>query len=157
MARTKAKERLEFKLGGTEEVSAGNPHDLVLIMDVFEHVEDFYGFLRKVRQTGKNFVFHIPLDLSVQTVLRAKPLLRKRKKAGHIHYFTHETALATLADTGFDVRDWNYTASYTDRPARTFRSRLLNIPRRLFFALNQGLTVRILGGYSLLVYAIPSK
>lgn len=157
MAQAKTKERLEFKLGGTDDVADVIMYDLILIMDVFEHVEDFYGFLRKARQSGTHFVFHIPLDLSVQTVLRAKPLLRKRRNAGHIHYFTLETALAALADTGFNVRDWHYTASYTDRPVRTFRSRLLNIPRRLFFALNKSLTVRILGGYSLLVYAVPSE
>jgi len=40
---------------------------------LFEHVEDYLGFLRKMKTKATFKVFHIPLDLSVQTVLRMSP------------------------------------------------------------------------------------
>lgn len=153
MAKEREKDRLQFFLNPLESMPADHYYDLGLMIDVFEHVEDFYGFLKTSRRTSKQMIFHIPLDLSVQSVFRAKPLLRKRERSGHIHYFTKETALAALKDTGFRVVDHFYTGSYTDRPARTFLSRMANIPRRIFFALNKDLTVRLLGGYSLMVLA----
>ena len=49
--------------------------DLLLMLDVFEHVEDYIGLLRAVRSKAKQKLFHIPLDLSVQSVLRRDGLL----------------------------------------------------------------------------------
>lgn len=153
MARKREKDRLQFFMNPLESVPANHGYDLGLMIDVFEHVEDFYGFLKTSRKTCRQMIFHIPLDLSVQSVMRAKPLLRKRERSGHIHYFTKETALASLRDSGYRVIDHFYTGSYTDRPARTALSRIANVPRRIFFSLNKDLTVRVLGGYSLMVLA----
>jgi cyclopropane fatty-acyl-phospholipid synthase-like methyltransferase len=127
--------------------------DLVLCIDVFEHVEDCFGFLRRLRPRGALKVFHIPLDLSVQTVLRRHPILFNRASVGHIHYFFKETALATLADTGYEVVDWCYTNSSLELAHRGWKANLLRLPRRLAFALDRDLAVRLLGGWSLLVLA----
>lgn len=128
--------------------------DLVLCVDVLEHLEDCYDFLRGLIQCGRHFIFHIPLEMNVQMVLRAEPILRVRKLVGHLHYFTKETALATLEDCAYAVEDWFYTSSGVECP-HSGRARLLRWPRRLCFALWPDLTVRILGGYSLLVLARP--
>lgn len=127
--------------------------DVVMAMDVFEHVEDYFGFLRKLREKGKYKIFHIPLDLSVQSVLRSSPILKSRARIGHIHYFTKETALATLKDTGYDVIDSFYTRGSLEVPNRGLKANLLRLPRKLLFSIHQDLTVRILGGFSLLVLA----
>ncbi len=124
--------------------------DVLLAIDVIEHVEDCFGFLRRVRARGRYKVFHIPLDLSVQMVLRSSPLLRVREKVGHIHYFTKETALATLRDTGHEIVDHFYTRPSLERPNLGWRVNLLRLPRKLLFSLHPDLTVRILGGFSLL-------
>ena len=79
-----------------------------MAIDVFEHVEDYFGFLRKLREKAEYKIFHIPLDLSVQTVLRSSPIIKGRKSVGHIHYFTKETALETLKDTGYEIIDYFY-------------------------------------------------
>lgn len=126
--------------------------DIVMAIDVFEHVEDYFGFLRRLKPKGEHKIFHIPLDLSVQSVLRAAPILKHRQSVGHIHYFTKETALATIEDTGYDIVDYFYTSSL-DLPNRSWKSKLLKIPRALAFFVNEDLAVRILGGYSLLVLA----
>jgi len=127
--------------------------DIVLAIDVFEHVDDYFGFLRKLKKKAEYKIFHIPLDLSVQTVLRSSPILYWRKSVGHIHYFTKETALATLRDTGYSIIDYFYTGGSLELPHRGWKAKLMKIPRKLLFALNKDLAVRLLGGYSLMVLA----
>lgn len=126
------------------------PFDLLLCIDVFEHVEDYLGFLRKLRGRAELKLFHIPLDLSGQWVLRSRPIMKQREEVGHLHYFTKETALATLRHTGHEIIDCCYTPGALLNP-RSLKAKLARLPRKLLFALNQDLTSRILGGYSLLV------
>ena len=128
-------------------------YDVVMAIDVIEHVEDYFSFLRALKEKGRYKIFHIPLDLSVQTVLRSNPILAGRKQVGHIHYFTKETALATLKDLNYEVVDYFYTAGMVELPGKALKSKILNIPRRFMFKLNKDLTARILGGYSLLILA----
>ena len=77
--------------------------DIVLAIDVMEHVEDYIGFLKKLKRRGTYKIFHIPLDLSVQSVFRAWPILNLRRDVGHLHYFFKETALMTLEDCGYTI------------------------------------------------------
>jgi SAM-dependent methyltransferase len=150
--RGRSRPNLGFVLGDLL-ASAEPVADVLLALDVIEHVEDCYGFLRGLRERAEHKVFHIPLDLSVQTVLRSSPILAGRAAFGHIHYFTRETALATLADTGYQVVDAFYTAVQLEAPGRGWKANLLRIPRRVGFALHPDLTVRVLGGYALMVLA----
>ncbi|MDQ2855486.1 MAG: class I SAM-dependent methyltransferase [Acidobacteriota bacterium] len=126
--------------------------DLLLCLDVFEHVEDYLGFLRGLQNKGELKLFHIPLDLSVNWVWRRRPIMREREQAGHLHYFMKETAIATLRDAGYEVIDWCYTPGAIANP-RSVKAKLASLPRRLLSAINQDLVVRMLGGYSLLVLA----
>ena len=130
---------------------AGASFALVLAIDVFEHVEDYLGFLRRLRPKGRHKIFHIPLDISVQSVLRPSRLLREREQVGHLHYFTRETALATLEDLGYRILDWTYTAGSLELPNRGALANLARLPRKLLFWMNRDLAARLLGGFSLLV------
>ena len=127
--------------------------DIAMAIHVFEHVEDHFGFLRKLKEKAEYKIFHIPLDLSVQSVLRSTPIIDSRKLLGHIHYFTKETALETLKDTGYEIIDYFYTASSFEVSYRGWKGNLLRILRQLVFEVNKDLAVRILGGYSLLFLA----
>ena len=152
LCRAKEKERLSFHLGDL--LLQDEAHfDIVLAIDVFEHVEDCFGFVRRLRNKGQFKIFHIPLDLSVQAVLRGSPILRQRQSVGHLHYFTKETALAALADTGYKILDYSYTSHCIDLPARSFKNSLARLPRKIAYRLHQDLAVRILGGFSLMVLA----
>lgn len=151
LSRSRENDKLKFYLKNLTDIN--EVFDLVLLIDVFEHVEDFYGFLRAMHGKGKYNVFHIPLDLSVQSVLRGEPLMRKRRNSGHIHYYTKDTALAALKDTGYEVVDYFYTGSYIDLPSRSLKSGLMKLPRKLLYAMNPDFGVRVLGGYSLMVLA----
>ena len=152
LCRPKAKPNLEFHLADLL-VEPSEPFDVVMAIDVFEHVEDYLGFLKKLRAKGEHKVFHIPLDLSVQSVLRSAPILKSRAGVGHLHYFTKETALETLSYAGYEIVDWFYTGSAIDLPNRGWKANLMKWPRKALFRLNPDLTVRLLGGYSLLVLA----
>jgi hypothetical protein len=125
--------------------------DLVLLVDVFEHVEDCFGFLRELRGRGRREILHIPLDLCAQHVLRGRPLMNKRRKVGHLHYFTKDTALATLEETGREVVAWSYTAHGIELPAGSRRARVMRVARRLLDRVSRDWAARALGGYSLLV------
>ena len=126
-------------------------YDLLLCLDVFEHVEDYLGFLRKLRPRGRDKIFHIPLDMSVLSVLRGWPFAEARARVGHLHYFSKDTALASLQDTGYQIVDWFYTPSGDRNPS--FKAKLARCPRRLLSSLSPNLAVRLLGGHSLLVLA----
>lgn len=152
LCQKKRSHNLTFHLSNLLEDDS-EPCDVVLAIDVVEHIEDCFGFLRKLKEKAEYKIFHIPLDLSVQTVLRSRPIIKFRRSIGHLHYFTKETALETLNDTGYEIIDYFYTASGLELPNRGWKANLLKLPRRAAFAIHKDLAVRILGGYSLLVLA----
>jgi len=124
--------------------------DVLLAIDVIEHIEDYFGFIRKIREKGQYKIFHIPLEISAQSVLRVSPLLNSRKSVGHIHYFSKETALATLTDCGYEIIDYFYTAGAIDLPSKSLKSLLAKLPRKFLYKYNKDIAVRVLGGYSLM-------
>lgn len=151
LGQERANEHLRFHCQSTPS-GQDRAFDLLLCIDVFEHVPDYIGFLKALHPKADRTIFHIPLDLSVQSVLRSTPIMNTRRQFGHLHYFTKSTALATLADCGYEVIDWFYTAVGAER-GRGFKSRLAKWPRKILAALNQDLSARVLGGHSLLVLA----
>jgi hypothetical protein len=152
LCRTKERQGLSFRLGDL--LAEKTPSfDVLLAIDVFEHVEDYLGFLKKLKAKAAYKIFHIPLDLSVQSVLRMRPILKLRNEVGHLHYFTKETALATLRYAGYDVVDVSYTATAVDLPNRGWKADLMRLPRRALYALSPDWAARLFGGYSLMVLA----
>jgi len=149
LARAKSGPRLNFEVGSLPSAH----HDLLLMLDVVEHVEDYYGFLRSAREHADLKILHIPLDISVQTVLRVSPILGNRASAGHVHYFTRELALLALRDASYQVLDWFYTAGGVEIEQQTAKRRFARLPRKVAFALSPDLAARVLGGFSLLVLA----
>lgn len=132
--------------------SASSGYDVILLMDVLEHVEDPFAFLRAVAPRGRYKVLHIPLDLSVLGMFSRLPE-RVRASAGHLHYFTKELALQLLAECGYRVRDAVYTNGSVDLPPKSRAAALARVPRRICYSLSQDFAARCLGGCSLLVLA----
>lgn len=148
LAKNREKDRLIFKHENFLETTT--QYDLLIMMDVFEHVTDYLGFLKLCKNRAKHTIFHIPLDLSVSAILRNK-LIDGRKSVGHLHYFMKETALATLVDSGYDVIDFFYTTGSLDLPLKNFRSKLAVLPRKILYAINKDMAAKLVGGFSLLV------
>lgn len=124
--------------------------DVLMLMDVIEHVEDIFSFLRRLREKSTYQVFHIPLDLSAQGILR-DVLVEVRNQVGHLHYFTKAMALQTLTDLGYRPMDWFYTSGSIDLPARSWQTQVARLPRKALFRCHQDLAARLLGGFSLMV------
>lgn len=145
-----AREKDRLKYFNENPFNENNHFDLLLIMDVFEHVEDSYSFIRKCGGIADYKLYHIPLELSVISILRNMPI-KAYKSVGHLHFFTRDTALALLRDCDQTIIDVRYTAAALEAPKRKFRTKLINLPRRILFKINKGFCVRFFGGYSLLV------
>ncbi|HEX6108604.1 MAG TPA: class I SAM-dependent methyltransferase [Ktedonobacteraceae bacterium] len=152
LTQSRANERLHFKLADIRQ-EKDTFFDLILVLDVIEHLEDYFSFLREIKPKSQYKMLHIPLDLSVQTVLRPRGLLGVREAYEHLHYFTREIALQVLRDIDFEILDYCYTARAIEQPTHELRRNLLKLPRKLLFAMNQDFAVHLLGGWSLLVLA----
>ena len=151
LCRTRANDRLHFALLD-DQVWKGRFFDLVMAIDVLAHVEDYRGFLRKIKSRGIYKLIHIPLDISVQHVLRENSMIRRQQQHAHFHFFSKCTALFALADLGYEIIDRCYTPRMIDIPSHV-GGRILRLPRRLLFAINQDFAVNFLGGFSLMVLA----
>ena len=150
ICKKKAKHNLRFTLGDLP-IDQGLYFDIVMALDVFEHVEDYFGFLRKLKNQGTYKIFHIPLEYNVIGALSSTALLHTRKAVGHIHYFTKATAIATLEDTGYKILDYFYTNYPLDCPAPGWKNKLRKIPRELFYRYRPDFGARIFGDYNLAV------
>ncbi len=128
--------------------------DLILVIDVIEHLEDYYHFMRQLKARSHYKILHIPLELSVQSVLRRGRLNASRETDGHIHYFTRETALQALIDSGYEIVDQFYTGGAgVDPRIRSTKALFARVPRRILFRINPDLAARILGGCTMMVLA----
>ena len=151
ICKQKANEQLRFKLADIRQ-EQDVFFDLLLVLDVIEHLEDYFSFLRDLKPKSRYKLFHIPLEVSVQGVLRGKIFLRNRDLHGHLHYFTKETALQTLEDAGYEVLDYSFSPEFEMR-STILQTNLMKLPRKFFFALHKDWAIRILGGSRLLVLA----
>lgn len=128
--------------------------DLLLMIDVLEHVDDYYNFLGDMRSKSDHFVFHIPLDLACRTILKPHVLLQQRNTVGHIHYFSKEMVVWALKDKGFTIIDWVYTKPVIDiNPTDSFKRRVKKILRNFSFSINKDLSAKLWGGYSMMILA----
>jgi hypothetical protein len=141
-------DRLCFKLKNftDDDVSC----DLILLIDLIEHLEDYFSFLRTIRSRSTYKILHIPLELFVFAVVHQQFLLGQKKKVGHLHFFSKDLALQLLRDLGYEIIDHSYTAGYLLPRGNSMRDRVLKIPRLLLFPLFPDFTARVFGGYSLL-------
>ncbi len=148
----KSKENSNLKFFHKNIFETNQKFDLMLMMDVFEHVDDYLGFLKQSKSYADYTIFHVPMDISFNFILRNK-MVYYRRRLGHLHYFTSETALATIQDCGFDIIDYFITAGPLERPAVTFKSKVAYLPRKLLFMMNKNLASKIFGGFSILILA----
>lgn len=146
------KSDIEFRVGDFLEINK-QTYEVLLLLDVIEHLENPFGFLERLHGAATYFLLIIPLDLSALNVLREKPLLNQRRNVGHIHYFTKDLALSLLRECGYEIISWHYSGAAFHSPQRTWRTRLASFPRRIAYFLGKDWGVRALGGETLIVLA----
>ena len=150
----KRKETEKTRFFQQDFLSTDEKGELILIIDVLEHIADFYGFLAKLKAKGRQFVFHIPLDASCRSLLKPWTIKQQRDAVGHLHYFSEEMVLWFLKDTQYDVIDWVYTKPVTDtQPSRSFMQGIKKHLRNLSYSINKPLSVKLWGGYSMMILA----
>jgi hypothetical protein len=128
--------------------------DVLLMLDVIEHLADPHDFLARLHGKANYYVFHIPLDLSSVSVFRETPLLYVRNKVGHIHYFTKQLALSLLEENSYKIIEASYTQAAFAAPTRSWKTLIVRPLRRIIYTLlGKDRGVRLLGGETLIVLA----
>lgn len=148
-ARGRANERLSFHC--EDLTRSGERFDLLLCIDVFEHVEDPFAFLRSLRPRAARFVFNVPLEMHVAGVL-INHQLWTRRQLGHLHFYSAALAEETLRECGYTILARDFASRMIDQP-RAASEWLFWLPRKLGRLLHAELSARIFGGTSLLVLA----
>lgn len=131
--------------------------DVVLCLDVFEHISDYIGFLERLKVHGTYFIFKIPLDMNVMKLM-TRGLAYARSEVGHIHYFNEWSAKATLEDCGYKIEVAKLSPAFLHVLPSNFRQYIIVIPRILaHFLIGSRLACKLLGGYSMIVRAKSAK
>jgi SAM-dependent methyltransferase len=138
---------VNFNVIGENKCEGG--YDLILLIDVFEHVSDFYGLLEEVKELAAVKVFHIPLDLNFSNIL-FKRFTELNLSLGHIHYFNEETVRLTLENLGYELLDVSYTRSSIVF-AKSWKEKLMIFPRLITSIFSPRMSSDLFGGFSLLV------
>ena len=125
--------------------------DALLCIDVFEHLENPFEFLRTIKRLAPVIIFNIPLEMHVAGVL-INHQLWTRRQYGHLHFYTAAVALETLKECGYSVIDQEYVSRLMDLP-RSASEYVFWLPRKVLSLISGEVSARILGGTSLLVLA----
>lgn len=151
LSRSRENDRLHFRLADiTKEPDAH--FDLLLVLDVLEHQENYFSFLRDIKPLAPYKIFHQVLDLSAYSVLQKDGLTRRRRELEDLHFFTKDMVLQALAGEDYEILDWFYAPRSIYR-ASGMRDAIRQLPRALSFAVHKDFAVRLLGGYTLFVLA----
>jgi len=148
MAKERENERLHFQLADFGAIDTPR-FDLMLVLEVVDHVEDYLGFLRMLKNRAEWKIFSFSLDISVQSAFRAGAFSQRRNVHSHLHHFNKETALGTLEYAGYEVVDYFYPPNLAISPL----AKMAKPIRTACFKLGPDLAVRLFGGYSLLILA----
>jgi 2-polyprenyl-3-methyl-5-hydroxy-6-metoxy-1,4-benzoquinol methylase len=149
MAKTRENERLQFALADFGAIETP-PLDLLLVLEVVDHVEHYFGFARMLKSRAELKLFSFSLDISAQSALRAGAFLQRRNVHNHLHHFNKETAISTLEYAGMKILDWQFVPAL---PGASKLATLARPIRSLLFKVAPELTVRLFGGYSLFILA----
>jgi 2-polyprenyl-3-methyl-5-hydroxy-6-metoxy-1,4-benzoquinol methylase len=148
LARQRENERLRFALADFP-VTHTPRFDLLLALEVVDHVDDYLKFLRHLKNRAEWKLFSFTLDISVQSALRRSGFKSAREQFSHLHHFNKEIALAILRHTGYEVVGCEYGPNHAD----TSWAKLVKPLRALTFAVSPDLSVRVFGGHALMVLA----
>ena len=132
-----------------------NYYDLMICADVFEHVENSYNFLRELNKKSEYFLFNIPLELSLLTMLQGTKVFKKSyNSVGHIHFYSYTTANLMLELTGYEIIYQRFAKNRTKNlfPRPTMKKILTAIPQFIIETINPYLSSVIMGDH-LVVFA----
>lgn len=135
-------------------------YDLLLCIDVIEHIENLSQFLQGLKCRGNIKIFHIPLSINVVNIFRNN-FVKERKQYGHIHYFDKDLALQVLIEQGYDVVDWMFTNGVecyleTHKNGKIINNvpiHIYNCLKKITFLINQNIGCKLFAQNSILILA----
>jgi SAM-dependent methyltransferase len=147
LCKNRSNSRLRFKL---KDILAERRScfDLMLVLDVLEHLEDYFSFLRKIKSKSEHKIIRMPLEINLFHLIK-NSFSTFRDSVGHLHFFNDQMVFRILKETGYEIIDYLY-ADYLDLPNQPLLYRLFGPGRNLVFRINRSWGAR-LGGYSLMV------
>ncbi len=151
IASSRATERINFRLGDVAALDEQSC-DILLCIDVVEHIEDCFGFLRQLQKKGRFKIFHVPLEITIERILTNR-IIESRAQFGHIHLFCSDTIKALLSDSGYHIVDSFLTPSGFALPPHRLGNRLARLPRKFVSLVSPELCARLLGGWSIMILA----
>ena len=151
IAKTKETSQIRFELRDITNNHFNQHFDLILVIDVIEHIENYFKFLRDVRPRGRYTVFHIPLDMCMWSLFRENMLIESKDRVGHIHAFTEDFIKSVLKDCGYKIIDGVYTETNL-KPLKA-KQKLVEFTRRIIFKINKRFCSKTIGGMSILILA----
>lgn len=125
--------------------------DLMLVIDVIEHLDNYFAFLDTINRRSKYFIFHIPLDMCVWSLLREGILIESKQRVGHIHNFTEDFIKSILHDHGFRIVSQIYTEPVSK--VKSFKQTIIDRARKILFRISPRFCTKTLGGYSIMLLA----
>jgi len=149
IAKKKETDKIRFDVKDIASKNENCFFDLLLVIDVIEHIDNYFEFLDGIGSKSKYAIFHIPLDLCVWSLFREKMLIESKNRVGHIHNFTEDFIKNILADYGFETIDQMYTPPTFQMIS--FKQKLVNIVRKTIFSIHKRFCTKALGGYSILL------
>jgi len=151
IAEKKSSDKLKFKLQDITLVDNSEQYDLMLVIDVIEHLENYFSFLDAILEKSRYFIFHIPLDMCVWSLMREGMLTASKNRVGHIHNFTEDFIKSILNDHGFNILHQLYFEPVVK--VHSFKYKVINTLRRILYSISPKFCTKTLGGYSIMVMA----
>ena len=149
MALKKEEPNLKFELKDITASDDKSAFDVLLVIDVIEHLQNYFSFLQSASKKSKYTVFHIPLDMFVWSLFREQMLIESKERVGHIHNFSEDFILSVLKDCGYKIIAKQYTEP--DYRSSSFKQSVVNSMKQMLFAISPRFCTKTLGGYSVLV------
>ncbi|MEI6184208.1 MAG: class I SAM-dependent methyltransferase [Bacteroidota bacterium] len=149
IAKKKETNNIHFQQTDITQSNNNIPYDLLLVIDVIEHIENYFEFLEKINNKGKYTLFHIPLDMCLWSLFREKMLIESKERVGHIHNFTEDFIISILQDKGYKIIDKIYTEPLLKE--RKLKRTIIHSIRHLLFSINKRFCTKTIGGYSVMI------
>ncbi len=149
IAKQKETNKIKFEIKDISDESENCFYDLLLVIDVIEHIDNYFKFLAGIVYKSEYTIFHIPLDMCIWTLFREKMLIESKERVGHIHNFTEDFIKNILSDYGFEIIDQIYTEPIFE--AMTNKQKAVKVFRKFLFRINKRFCTKTLGGYSIML------
>ena len=149
---------IKFKVTDITQINEG--FDLLLLVDILEHVNIPADILNRCFELSPIIIIHLPLDNNFWgKLLRGKGYYEYlRNDRGHIHYFTKRAAFKLVNSINAHVLTWKYTKWGIENDLDKSKSgKFVRFLRHIGFRLNMNVSVRLLGGASIAMVCCQNK